>query len=443
MQYLLLTQYTGKILGPIAKYILGPILNAIFFLLDKLPWKNSANIGVAIILFTIVIYLLLLPLTIKQQKFSKLQAKLQPEIQAIQNKYKNRKDQDSQMAMNQEVQAVYAKYGVSPAGSCLQLLIQMPILFALYRVIYSIPAYVPMVKNEFSDLVNKLMAKEGATELLQSFNTAAMFRKQFEGIADGKFNQADTFIDVLNRATNAEWLSISEKFPDLSQVVDKTMEGLNHYNNFLGLNIGYSPSDIIKGALATGSYIVIIFAVLIPVLSAVTQWINVKLTPSSADTGNTGNDQADQMASSMKAMNTFMPIFSFIMCFTLPSGLGLYWIAGSVVRSIQQVAINKYIDKMDLEEEIKKNVEKRNEKLRKAGIDPNKLTQNASLSTKNMNSTSNSNSMARKALVNGQPVDNSEAIKNSTEYYNNKAAKPGSMAAKANMVKQYNERNNK
>ncbi|MBQ0035878.1 MAG: YidC/Oxa1 family membrane protein insertase, partial [Firmicutes bacterium] len=116
MQYLVLTQYSGKILGPIAKYILGPILNGIFIFLDWLPGKNSANVGVAIFLFTIVIYILLLPLTIKQQKYSKLQAKMQPEIQAIQNKYKNKKDQDSQMAMNQEIQAVYQSYGVSPSG---------------------------------------------------------------------------------------------------------------------------------------------------------------------------------------------------------------------------------------------------------------------------------------------------------------------------------------
>ena len=84
----------------------------------------------SIILFTIVIYLLLLPLTIKQQKFSKLSAKMSPELQAIQNKYKDKKnDQAAMMAMNEEQRAVYAKYGVSPSGTCVQLLVQMPILF--------------------------------------------------------------------------------------------------------------------------------------------------------------------------------------------------------------------------------------------------------------------------------------------------------------------------
>lgn len=442
MEFLLLTQYSGKILGPIAKWILGPILNGIFIFLN---WLHIPNVGVAIILFTIVIYLLLLPLTIKQQKFSKLQAKMQPEITAIQNKYKGRKDQDSQMAMNQETQAVYAKYGVSPTGSCVQLLIQMPILLALYRVIYAIPAYVPMIKNAYTDLVSKLMGKEGSIELIKGFKDAAMFKKQFDIIDAANATPeviSNTFIDSLNRATSADWLSVVDKYPDLSQSVESTMGVLSKFNNFLGLNIGYSPSNTINNALASKNYLLIVGAILIPILAAVTQWINVKLTPT-ANSGKTGNDQADSMAASMKTMNTIMPIFSAVMCFTLPAGLGLYWVAGSVVRSIQQVFINKYIDRMDLEAEIQKNVEKRNEKLRKAGIDPNKLTQNASLSTKSIVTNNNRPSIASKANLNGKPVDSEEAMKSSTEYYNKNAAKPGSLAAKANMVKQYNERNNK
>ena len=138
MEFIILTQNSTFIIGQVAK-ILGYIMEGIFTILEKV---GLPNIGVAIILFTIVVNLLMLPLTIKQQKFSKLSAKLSPEIQEIKKKYEKRKDSDSQMAMNQEIQMVYAKYGVSPTGSCLYLLIQMPILFALYRVIYAIPAYV-------------------------------------------------------------------------------------------------------------------------------------------------------------------------------------------------------------------------------------------------------------------------------------------------------------
>ena len=434
MQYLFLTQYTGKICGPIAKYILGPIMNAIFVFLN---WLSIPKIGLAIILFTIVIYLLLLPLTIKQQKFSKLQAKMQPELQAIQNKYKNKKDQDSQMAMSQETTAVYAKYGVSPTGSCLPLLIQMPILFTLYRVIYSIPAYVSMVKDAYGDIVSKLLTKTGVQELLQSFSQSAGFANQFKNDAfvNGNIDYiSNTYIDVLNRATASEWASIYEKYPDLKDTVINTVNTLDSYNNFLGINMGSSPSEIIKTSMAVGKYGLVVLAVLIPVLSAVTQWINTKLVPQNNQKP-TGDERTDSMQQSMKTMNIFMPLFSAFLCLTLPSGMGLYWIAGSVVRSIQQIAINKYIDKMDLEAEIAKNTAKRDAKLKKRGIDPEKLMQNASMSTKSNNRLSN----AAKSVSQNQ---NADQVRESTEYYN-KNAKPGSLAAKANMVKQYNERNNK
>lgn len=132
----LLTQNSGKILGPIAK-VLGYLMNAIYVFMDK--FLNIQNVGLTIIVFTIVIYFCLLPLTYKQQKFSKMSQIMNPEIQAIQKKYKNRRDQASVQAMNEETQAVYQKYGVSPSGSCIFMIIQLPILFALYRVIYNVP----------------------------------------------------------------------------------------------------------------------------------------------------------------------------------------------------------------------------------------------------------------------------------------------------------------
>ena len=127
MPGILLTQESTFIIGPITK-LLGFIMEGIFFVIDKI---GIPNIGLAIILFTVVMYLLMMPLTIKQQKFSKLSAKMNPELQAVQAKYKNKKDNESMMAMQAETQAVYAKYGVSPSGSCVQLLIQLPIMWAL------------------------------------------------------------------------------------------------------------------------------------------------------------------------------------------------------------------------------------------------------------------------------------------------------------------------
>ncbi len=430
MPGIILTQNQTFLIGPVAK-LLGYIMEGIFFCLDKI---GIPNIGLSIILFTIVIYLLMMPLTIKQQKFSKLSAKMNPELQAIQAKYKNKKDNDSMMKMNEETQAVYAKYGVSATGSCVQLLIQMPILFALYRVIYSMPAYVGKIKEAFFPLVDELIAQSGSVEFIQTFKDAAMFTKQFsnEAFTSGNMDYIrNTFIDVLNRASTLEWHSIAEKFPSLSADVGTTLETLERYNNFLGLNIGNSPSFIVKEAIASGTYIMVAAAIAVPLLSAVTQWINTKLMPQPES----NNSQDNTMASSMKTMNYMMPVMSAIFCYTLPAGMGLYWIAGSVVRSIQQVIINKHIDKMDLDELIKKNVEKRNKKLEKSGINPKTINNYANMNTRSIASkASSASSMTQE--------ERDLAMKKSTEYYN-KNAKPGSIAAKANMVKQYNEKNNK
>ena len=429
MTGILLTQYSGAILGPICKYILGPIMNVIFKLLDVI---GIPNVGIAIILFTIVIYLCLTPLTFKQQKFSKLQTRMSPELQAIQAKYKNKKDQTSMAMMQQETQAVYAKYGVSPTGSCVQLLIQMPILFALYRVIYSIPAYVQQVKDAYFPFVDKLVAEAGSAEFIQKFTNANMFAKQFtnENFVNNVGSYvSNTYIDVLNRASSADWLSLKVEYPNLITDIDNTLGLLNKYNNFLGINISNSPWDTMKTAFASHSYLVLIGALLIPVLAAATQWINTKLIPTQQ---NTGNAQADQMANSMKTMNTLMPLMSAWFCFTLPAGMGIYWITGAVVRSIQQVITNKYIDKLDFDEIIEKNKEKAAKKMEKQGQRLEKMQEYASISTRNIdiNKTSGMSEKERE-----------EALRAAEERYRN--AKPGSMAAKANMVKDYNEKNSR
>ena len=427
MSNILLTQYQGMFIGPVAK-ILGYLMEGIFYVLNMIGIQNS---GLSIILFTVVIYLFMTPLTIKQQKFSKIKKKMSPEIQAIQAKYKNKKDNDSMMAMNQETQAVYAKYGVSASGSCIQLAIQMPILLSLYRVIYAIPAYVASVKEVFFPFVDKLIAQSGSAEFIQNFSNANMFSKQFENenfLAGVTTYVQNTYIDVLNRASTADWLSLKTQYPSLSADIDTTLSALERYNNFLGLNIANSSSFIIKDAFSNGAYLMVAGAIMIPVLAAATQWINTKLMPTQAKSG---NEQADQMAAQMKMMNTMMPIMSAVFCFTLPAGMGIYWIAGAVIRSIQQVVINKHIDKMDFDYIIEKNKDKAAKKMEKKKVQTEKMQQYANISTRNIdiNKKSNISDAEREA-----------ALKKANEYYS-KNAKPGSMAAKANMVREYNEKN--
>ena len=357
MSGIVLTAYDGAILGPIAK-LLGWVMNGIYVGMYKL--FGIENIGLSIILLTIVIYLCLLPLTIKQQKFSKLSQKMQPEIQAIQAKYKNKKDQQSVMAMNEETRLVYEKYGVSPSGSCIQLLIQMPILFALYRVFYNVPAYVTSVKNNFSGLVNGIVGTDGFVDTMAQLVTdnkvTTASSITMNNVAD-KLSGAsgDTLsnyiVDILYKLPSDAWTKLTDYFPNLSAEVADTFSHVEKFNYFIKLNISDTPWYIIKNGVSNHAYGFVILAFLIPVLSYVTQVINMKMMPQQ----NTGNDQ---MAQQMKTMNTMMPLISLFMCFTVPVGLGIYWIIGAVVRAVQQALINKHIENLDLDDIISKNQEK-------------------------------------------------------------------------------------
>ena len=417
-------------------WLLGQVMNALFNVLDLI---GIPNIGLAIFLFTIIVYLLMMPLTIKQQKFSKLSAKMNPELQAIRNKYKNRTDTDSQMQMNAETQAVYAKYGVSPTGSCLQLFIQMPILFALYEVIYSIPSYVTKIGAAFSSVAGEIISSGKVSAFVESVKGASTYVTNVDNVTES------TLINALNRVNYSDVeVFINSNFAGNATVAEG-MSQIEKYNSFLvkGFSLANSPSSVVTSFFNSGNagkitVAMLIIAIAIPVLSAVTQWVNVMLMPKQ-ETGNGNGDMTDTMASSMKTMNMIMPIMSAFFCYTLPAGLGLYWISGSLVRSVQQVVINKHIDKMDLDEVIAKNADKSAKKMEKLEKNQAKLQQYANMNTKNMGGTvSTKNYTAKITDTKTANTDNKEVKKTSST-----GAKPGSLMAKANLVKDYNERNTK
>ena len=431
MSGIVLTAYDGAILGPVAK-LLGWVMNGIYVGMYKL--FGIENIGLSIILLTIVIYLCLLPLTIKQQKFSKLSQKMQPEIQAIQAKYKNKKDQASMMAMNEETRLVYEKYGVSPSGSCVQLLIQFPILLALYRVFYNVPAYVTSVKDNFSGLVNGIISTDGfvdtMTQLVTDNKVTTASSIMASNVADrlgaaSGDTLSNYIVDILYKLPSDAWTRLTEYFPNLGAEIADTLSHVEKFNYFIKLNISDTPWYIIKNGIANHAFGFVILALLIPVLSYVTQVVNIKMMPQQS----TGNDQVAQQ---MKTMNTMMPLISLFMCFTVPVGLGIYWIIGAVVRAVQQVLINKHIENLNLDDIIEKNQEKAKKRREKMGIAENQIRNAAAINTR---------TLENKAKVNVS----SEQKELELEHANAKKAnaKAGSMAARANMVKDYNERNSR
>ena len=422
MESMILATKSGTpIIGQIA-VVMGWIMNAIYKVLDMV---GIQNLGLCIIIFSILIYLCMTPLQIKQQKFSKLSAIMQPEIQKIQKKYQGKKDQDSMMKMQEETQAVYQKYGVSATGSCVQLAIQLPILYALYQVIQNIPAYVGSVYNVFNGVCTKILAVDGFTDIINNF------------IADNKMTRvrqvtdnADSIVDFLYALSPSQWKSLQDisQFSGFSDQISKTASEIQKMQTFGVLNIADQPLSYIK----TGSLILIIAALAIPLLSWATQMLNLKLMPQAATQN--GNNDNNAMASSMKTMNTVMPLMSAFFCFTVPVGLGIYWIASSVVRSIQQLLINRHLNKMNIDDLVNENMKKMEAKRAKEGLPPQKITNQAHQSARNIN----------KIEKGMSGTDEANRAKKVEEAYKNAShAKAGSITAKANLVRDFEERNKK
>lgn len=422
MESMILATKSGTpIIGQIA-VVMGWIMNAIYKVLEAV---GIQNLGLCIIIFSILIYLCMTPLQIKQQKFSKLSAIMQPEIQKIQKKYQGKKDQDSMMKMQEETQAVYQKYGVSATGSCVQLAIQMPILFALYQVIQNIPAYVGSVYNVFNGVCIKILAVDGFTDIINNFitdNKMTRVRQVTEN--------ADSIVDFLYALSPSQWESLQNisQFSGFSDQISKTASEIQKMQTFGVLNIADQPLSYIK----TGSLILIIAALAIPLLSWATQMLNLKLMPQAATQN--GNNDNNAMASSMKTMNTVMPLMSAFFCFTFPVGLGIYWIASSVVRSIQQLLINRHLNKMNIDDLVNENMKKMEAKRAKEGLPPQKITNQAHQSARNIN----------KIEKGMSGTDEANRAKKVEEAYKNAShAKAGSITAKANLVRDFEERNKK
>ena len=433
---ILATKNSTPIIGQIS-VVMGWIMNGIYKFLDGL--FGIQNLGLCIIIFSILIYLFMTPLQIKQQKFSKLSSVMQPELMKIQKKYQNKKDQVSMQKMQEETSAVYQKYGVSPTGSCVQHLIQLPILWSLWHVIQNIPAYVGSVKSVLDGVASQIIGVSGYTNILQDFITDnKMTRVRL--ILDGQTATPNSVIDFLYALSPGQWDKLADmsQFAGFSDAITKASGNISKMQGFCGLNIADQPLYYIMEFFKNhGSLLLAIVALLIPVLAWATQMLNLKLMPQAATQPADGNDQASAMANSMKTMNMVMPLMSAFFCFTFPVGLGIYWIASAVVRSAQQFAINRHLDKMNIDDLVNENMKKIEAKRAKEGLPPQKITNQAHQSAKNINKPviNKGNSGNNGASDRAQKVD--------TAYEKARNAKPGSITAKANLVRDFDERNKK
>ena len=415
-----MTQVSTPIIGQ-AAWLLGKVMDGIYRVMNGV--FGIQNIGICIILLTVVIYTLMIPLTIKQQKFSKMSAAMNPEIQKIQKKYQGKKDQASMEKMQEETQLVYEKYGVSPTSGCLPMFIQFPFLWAMWYVIRGIPAYVSQVKDVYTPLIEGITSTNGWQKIMESIGEAKPILMD-----PSKYDYSNTniLIDVLYKFQSSTWETLKEGFPALQSTIESTMAQLEKMNNFLGLNIVEAPLNLIKDGFSAGAFGIVIAALMIPILAGLTQYLSVKMVPQ--NNGNT--DQENQVAATMKTMNITMPLLSVFMCFTMPTGLGLYWITSAVVRMVQQFFINKHLSKMPMDELIEQNMEKaakkRENKKKVESQYVNEMAQKKGRKIEKSRSAEEEKALEAK-------LENARKL--------NENAKEGSLASKANMVKKFNESN--
>ena len=450
-------------------------MNLFYIVIDKF---GIGKISICIIVFTIIVKLVMLPINIKQQKTMKLNSVIMPEIQAIQKKYANKKDNDSMMKQQAELNAVYQKYGTSPTGGCLPMLIQFPILLALYAVMACLPNYINEIQDMYNDGVvsyvigtdesgkldyhtihelkdlaglNDVLLDESGDENLDKHVTAYfgqkgnyedekikdavynsftsaysnVFGKQDAwAIVEASFDEAIENAQDLKAISEADWKKVEDK--DLAEYADYTEEDwdalISSYETILDklddnhkdIQVSYSFFTIdLSKSPANGVKI----AIIIPILSALAQLLNMKISMSSQQ--NTGNGTADSMMSSMKVMSYSMCVVSAIFCYTFPAGLGLYWVISSAVQVVIQLILNKKFANMDTDQIIKQSIEKANRKRAKKGLPPNTISTAAATNTRNYK------------------PQTTETSQNTTGTGSAGGARKGSISEKANLNKKY------
>lgn len=392
LDFMFLTQ-VGGILKPFA-WVFGVIMNAIYELVSLL---NVHSIAVCVIIFTFVTKMLMLPLTIKQQKSAKLSSRMNPEIMKINEKYKGKKDEASMRKQQAEMQAVYEKYGSTPMSGCLPMLISLPIMFALYRVIYAIPAYVNDIYVMYGTIADQILNIQGYGQAMLSFMmenniNVSKFKPVIDVVtADSGITYnaialtKDNLVDIMYQFNTSSWAAFKDTadwlgkidttkiiqnfslgitadslqtidtaaFTALMPNIENSVTEIVSVNSFLGgLNILNAPGWSFPG-------------IIIPILAAVSQFVQSKVSMAASGQQNNVDNPTAQ---SMKVMNYMMPIMSMFFCAMLPICVGLYWVASAVFGAIQTIFINRYMVKIDVDDLIEQNAAKVAKKRAKQGV---------------------------------------------------------------------------
>lgn len=315
----------------------------------ELIYNFIPNYGVALILFTILIKLIILPLNLKSQRSMVKQQKLAPQLQELQRKYANDKDK-----LNKEMMELYKANDANPASGCLPLLLQFPIIIGLFQVIQKPLSYIIGIDFNLPENINKVI----------NLQQIVANNAELSAVAPNGFLTM-TMEDLANN------FQIAMSNFAANPAVQGFSDWIINFD-FLGLDLSRYPSEVwgplsmLIGGQISPSLLSVLPLLAVPVIAGLTSWLLTKMTPSNPAQNNTTSGGPEDTAASMnKSMTLMMPLMSVFFTFTLPSGVGLYWIVSNIVQMIQQYFTVKYFKKKEENSVVVDTVKKNRKDLKK------------------------------------------------------------------------------
>lgn len=320
----------------------GMLLNYIFEFVVLIMPAPVATLGITIIVFTIITRLLMTPLQIMQQRTTKGMAIIQPELQKLQNKYKDKKDAESQAKYSAEMQELYKKHKINPLAGCLPLLIQMPLIMALFGVLRDASSYIVRLQEVYVGLANSIMSSVADYQQIlepylaqHSMNGKINFDLSLVTANNGVLGLKD----LLSKLTSIQWSELLVQMPAEAVTSMESLFELKKSYEWFGVNLVDTPSQLVKLG-GTG----MIIALMVPVLVWISTVIYSKYTMAQTQAAQPQDSGNDQQQKTMNTMNLVLPLMTAFFSYTMPCGLALYWIAGNIIMLVQQVVVTKMLD---------------------------------------------------------------------------------------------------
>ena len=294
--------------------IFGYVLNFIYNIVQ--------NYGLAIIIFSILVKLLMIPISVKQQKTMKKSTKIQAKMKELQFKYKNNPEK-----LNQETMELYKTENMSPFSGCLSAIVQLILLFAVFYLVRSPLTY---MKKVDADVISKY------TKVIKEY-------KLSENSAYPEIDVIREIDNIRNLKNNENIEQTEEERTDLAEIKDEELENLKINMDFLGLNLAQGPTKSSDWK-----------AYIIPILYVVVSVISMRITnPTSSKPKPVENkdeksltkpeEEFDPMAQMNKNMNMMFPIMYLALALIAPLGLALYWLMNSLLMIVERLALNKLL----------------------------------------------------------------------------------------------------